>query len=643
MRLTSYHIDFAKKCVWQLALLLTVCALSPSLKAQVVLAKVDSTRTTFFNQSFDSLFLGKIHPIDTTLLNFSRFDWTSIDEFGMATLSNTANPARPLFFRPDVLKGYDFFPSAYKLYQRSGKNVRFMQPLSPLTEVSYLMGSKREQHLRVNFSRLVASRTIIGMDYGLINSPGYYKNHFADQNNFYLTARHSTKNMRYGVAAWYFQNKLINKENGGITNDSIFENLIETDRRLYSVKLQDAQNKMKMSGFGFEHYFILLPPALHNYAGDTSTQKRNFQLGRITHRFEYIRNQWIYSERSPLETFYKPYDIVLDSSRTYDSTFQSAIINRVQWSSLGYRIHKSPPPLHVYGGIELVNILQSDSLNSQRYFQINPYGGVSINLLNSLFIDGKFKLISGSWAGGDLFLEGAVKQYFGTAERNLGNLFGKLLLANQSPSWFQQRYNSNHFRWDNNFLDTRLLQVEGGYYIKGISAGVVYNLIDRPVYFGTEGRPRQSNGSVNVLQVYGKMHLRPGKFDIIARVAWQYANNDSVLHVPALLSRLRMLYTLEVIKNVAIVQIGLDALYHSNYYADAWMPALRTFHLQNNKQVGNYPFLDAHVALKLKRARLFFQVTNLYSLTNNHYYYTTPGYPMRDQRFVLGVNWRFYY
>ncbi len=642
MRLVSGF--FFRHCILGslLALLPALSVVGQAAYAQAILPRVDSTRATFFNQSFDSLFLGKVHSIDTTLLNFSRFDWMSIDEFGMATLSNTANPARPLFFSSEVYYGYDFYPSAYRLYQRSGEDIRFMQPLSPLTEVSYLMGSKREQHLRVNFSRLVAPRMVVGMDYGLINSPGYYKNHLADQNNAYFTARHQTKNLRYGAAAWYFHNKLTNCENGGIVNDSIFENLIETDRRLYNVRLQDAQNRMKMSGFGFEQYFVLLPPVLHD-DGDTLPKKRSFQLGRITHRFEYLRNQWVYAERSPLENFYKPYDVVLDSSRTYDSTYQSAIINRLQWSSLGYRIHQSPPPLHVFGGIELVNILQSDSLQSARYIQINPYGGVSINLLNSLFIEGKLKLVSGNWAAGDLYLEGAVKQFFGTTERNLGNLFGTLLLANQSPSWFQQRYASNHFRWENDFLNTRLLRFEGGYHIRGISAGVVYSLIDRPVYFGLSGRPLQSSGSANVLQMYGKLQISPGRFDINGRFAWQFADKDSVLSVAPLLARLRMLYTFEAIKQVATVQVGIEALYHSSFYADAWMPALRSFHLQNRKKVGNYPYLDAHVALKLKRARLFFQATNLFSLTGTHYYYTTPGYPMRDQRFVLGVNWRFYY
>lgn len=628
--------------IWRSVFLILLLSLYIPVQAQRPLSTVDSTRTTYFSHSFDSLFLGKVHAIDTNLLYFSRFDFTSLDEFGMATLSNTANPARSLFFKPEIYYGYDFYPSAYRLYQRSGKDVQFRQPLSPLTEISYLMGSKREQHLRVNFSRLVAPRTVVGMDYGLINSPGYYKNHLVDQNNVYFTARHNTSNFRYGAAAWYFHNKLTNRENGGIVNDSIFENNIETDRRLYGVNLQDAQNRIKLSGFGFEHYFILLPQVLHR-DDDTLPQKRNFQLGRITHHFEYLRNQWVYSERSPLENFYKPYDSVLNPQGTYDSTYQSAIINRIQWSSLGYRMHESPPPLHLYAGIELVNILQSDSLVSNRYFQLNPYGGVSINLLNSLFIDGRLKVVSGNWAGGDLYLEGAVKQYFGTSQRNLGNLYGNLLLANQSPSWFHQRYYSNHFRWENNFVNTRMLRFEGGYHIKGISAGAVYNLIDRPVYFGTEGRPRQSGGSANVLQLYGKMHLSPGNFDFIGRVAWQYADNDSVLRVPALIARARLLYTFEAIKNVATIQVGFDASYHSEYYADAWMPALRSFHMQNRKKVGNYPYVDAHVALKLKRARVFFQATNLFSLTGYSYYFTTPGYPMRDQRFVLGVNWRFYY
>ena len=82
--------------------------------------------------------------------------------------------------------------------------------------------------------------------------------------------------------------------------------------------------------------------------------------------------------------------------------------------------------------------------------------------------------------------------------------------------------------------------------------------------------------------------------------------------------------------------------YFTEYYADAYMPALRTFYLQDKVKVGNFPYIDFCVTFKIKNANVFVQYTNIYSLTGDNRYFTTPHYPMRDSRFCLGVSWRLY-
>ena len=82
--------------------------------------------------------------------------------------------------------------------------------------------------------------------------------------------------------------------------------------------------------------------------------------------------------------------------------------------------------------------------------------------------------------------------------------------------------------------------------------------------------------------------------------------------------------------------------YFTEYYADAYMPALRTYYLQDDVKIGNYPFLDFYLTFKVKRANLFVGYTNIYSLSKDNRYFTTPHYPMRDSKFIFGVKWRLY-
>ena len=72
------------------------------------------------------------------------------------------------------------------------------------------------------------------------------------------------------------------------------------------------------------------------------------------------------------------------------------------------------------------------------------------------------------------------------------------------------------------------------------------------------------------------------------------------------------------------------------------MPATRNFYIQNDKEIGNYIYVDVFFNLQVKRARLFLKYINLGSLFNYYNYYTVPSYPMQDDGFRFGVSWMFY-
>ncbi len=119
---------------------------------------------------------------------------------------------------------------------------------------------QKEQQLAVSFAREFFPRMVIGMDYKLDNSPGPYFNSKSNNVSVGFSGSYRTKNNRYGIAAYYFRNKLEQQENGGILDDSLFVNNIETDRRVIDVALTDADNLIKFSGFGWEQYFNLSAP-----------------------------------------------------------------------------------------------------------------------------------------------------------------------------------------------------------------------------------------------------------------------------------------------------------------------------------------------------------------------------------------------
>ena len=90
------------------------------------------------------------------------------------------------------------------------------------------------------------------------------------------------------------------------------------------------------------------------------------------------------------------------------------------------------------------------------------------------------------------------------------------------------------------------------------------------------------------------------------------------------------------------MQMGLEALYHTSYYASSYMPATATYYLQDRTQVGNYPFVNAFVSLKLKRTRIFVSMDHVNWGLTGYNYYMVPGYPMPVRTLKYGVAWTFY-
>ncbi len=610
---------------------------------------VDSNRVDYFVQHFDSLYLGAIYTVDTSQIESVDFDLLTKGIHNYATLSNTGLAHQSHLLDIPFYNGFDMKAHVFQKYIMRDGQIRQLMPHQPYTRINYTMGSKKEQHLNLSFSRALAPRLYAGLEFFLVNAPGPYTRSKSDNNGVYLSGRYSTKNERYAISAYYLYNKLQMQENGGLVADSIFENNIEDDRRIISVNLMNANNVLKHSGFGIEQYVNLSRPLKGGI--DFTGQKQRISIGRITHRMVYARNQMLYTDESPQVAFYQRFGPPIDTVGTHDSIFQDSFRNSLQWSTLGYQKHTEEIPFYLYGGIEhqfikhqlypgFDTLIRDENRNS--YSQYKPYAGIRIGLFRSSYLDGRLEYIRGDYAEGDLKLDARWRQYLGTTGRNIGSLHFELSIINQSPSWLYQRLHSNYFNWDNSFDKSRYVSFTGSYELKGFSAGANLNVLDRHVYLNYQALPEQATVTINVLHLFTAIKLKLGKFDIAGSLNYQKSDRDSLLALPDFSGRMKFTFTQSLFNSAATILPGFSISYNTPYYANAYMPALRSFYLQNEKKIGGYPYLDVFLGLKVKRTNLYIKYTNLYALMGEYNYYTTPGYPQRDPFFYFGLSWRFY-
>ena len=210
-------------------------------------------------------------------------------------------------------------------------------------------------------------------------------------------------------------------------------------------------------------------------------------------------------------------------------------------------------------------------------------------------------------------------------------------------------YYSNNFYWNNNFqqqgaLNGRLYYRMSKYQFE-IGGGLFRNT--NYVYFnGTQ--MIQDNRANQGVMGYIQKDFRFKHVLFQNKITFQYVfNNDSVITLPNWFSAHSLSYQNSVFNNALKYQIGIDVYYNSAYYANAYAPSLGQFYVQNQTKIGNYPYLDVFLNLKISRARIFIKYENidafLGEFQNSYFrYYYAPHYPWNDGALKMGVLWRFF-
>lgn len=660
---------------------------------------IDSTFVVYNAYQLDSLYLINNKVIDTLTFHASDNEILECGKTIYSTLSNTGLAHKSMRFNSPSQIGFDMTLPAFCAYIQNESKMVSYQSILPYSEIRYLMTTgDKEQHLNVRFGRQFTPRLFISFAFNTDYSPGVFINNKSINNYLWINAHYYSKDNRYCATAYYYRNKLEMGENGGIVNDESYSSHSESDNSVISTNLNNATNFIISSGIGFEHFFNLLPQkktitkkeaspvktdTIAPFPTDSirpdsimpiqltdsilidsmlidstkvisqeviqETKERKFTLGRICHSFSYLNNKLYYNESSPSVAFYQPFDTLLNTSKSTDTTLVRAIRNTLKWNSLGYQKYYDDIPFFLYAGIshgfyqvKHFDYLKDETILSRNYNQLSVNGGIIINLFKSTRITGHGELVTLGYQIGDFDIKGQWKQFLGTSTKNFGQVVFDAAIKRQSANWFEENYSSNHFRWNNDFKAATYLTLNLKYNYKNYCIGVKQTTISNLIYFGTEARPVQFEGIFSIREAYFSFYQKLWRFEFEGFASLQKPSNEDVMHLPLLMGRLKIGYSQPVFHKAATLYPSITVRYFTKYYADAYMPATRSFYLQNKIQIGNFPFIDMALAIKIKKAHIYVAYSNMFLLTGNYNSFIAPHYPMRDSRIFIGVNWRLF-
>ncbi|MCF8257988.1 MAG: putative porin, partial [Flavobacteriales bacterium] len=503
------------------------------------------------------------------------------------------------------------------------------------SNVYYVNGQNAENQLHADFTRAFGNMFNAGFHFGRINSKGYYGGQQNVLTDLSVYAAFNSRNSRYRGRLIFDWQDVNVSENGGIANDSVFDFNLTSGRSFIPTNLSNASNQRVGFDLGLEQQFAL--PRM--WLSDSTYYSRRF-IPVVEHSFSLERYSNVYRDVPVANGFYE--NIFRDSSVTNDSTFLLGVTN-----VLRLRLYANDSSAITSSGV-LGNVFAGIG---HRYDQVD-YDSISYNAIHNVFLDlGSDGILFRrlKWWAKDRFMligrnvldnrfEGGLAFSVGTADISADVTYHAF-----RPDYMTENYISNHFIISNDFGKTNHLTT-GFRFSHGRLRTMIdarYHLLQNLVVFGLDRLPFQSKdvNQLVVVRMKQQATLRWFHLDIDAAVQFKLSGDD--IRVPMVLGRGMVYYQNDLFKRKLRIQVGYEVSYASAYFANAYNPALSAFHLQNYRQVGNYPFMDFFLNIRIKTFQGFFKMEHWNAGLMGYRYYHVPHHPANDMAWKFGVRWAF--
>ncbi|MEK6616290.1 MAG: putative porin [Bacteroidota bacterium] len=548
---------------------------------------------------------------------------------------------RKLFFEPSSEIGFRSGFESLDLFGYNRDEIKYYRTRTPYTEIFALFGMKKEQFARLLHTQNITKQWNIALNMLRLRSDGFYNRQNCTDNNISLSSNYTSKNNRYSLLANGIINSIKTDENGGV-QDNVFETNLFVNKKRIPVNLLEARTRRGHREFSLTQFLNF--GKRDSVKGDSTMRYRIYPKSSFSYSFNVNDSWFVYNDKNPTSGFYQ--NIFKNSTETLDSTHIFTFQNGVSWK---YRFR--------FSGMAIMDVSLKQKKSRLTQYNIDTLltdNSINIEFRKDTSYYNHFENIF--WkAGGKYILKGKNKQdeycfYFGGYQYliprngNKNNLISAQFdFYSQANPYIYSSYLSNNFQWLNTFDNTS--QTLGGkitYENKKINLaiGVESHNITGYVYFDSIFSPQQFNDtlSINCAFIQKKFHLK--KFNFNNKITWQQASED-VIHLPQFVTNHSLYYADKWFKKATDVQIGFDVTYFTSYYADSYMPALGQYYLQDEKKIGNYPFIDFFFNMKVKHARIFFKTEHVNSGLMGAYY-LAPHIPAPDRSLKVGVNWMFY-
>lgn len=572
------------------------------------------------------------------------------------------------FLRPEA--DAFIFGTGWDPYLKTAARCTFFNTKTPFTSLAYstIPGVDwREENIEALHTQNLTPFTNFGIEFNILAGKPLYENEETRANRIGLFGSHVKD--RYSIFGTFYFNDFKAEDHAGVQDMDAFIAGVEEQPWLYKMQLTNAKSRYRnISLFATQKYNLVERVTTTDTLGNTTTSGKTLSVSYQLHydrHFKYYEDVVDPASLSPVYNNYyyevtNPMDSV--SEDQLSNVFQ-VILGDPDYDKISARVYAghelrrfgmvSPIPVQVFSHVDTITAdpLVLDSV--QRDSAVAHFGDTYFNDVYVGFhlsgpttgtwdwvVDGKYYLLG--YYRNDFRVNATFSREF-LKSADLG-LRGSIEL--RKPHYFANHYSSSFFRWENDFPS--LFRIKGEAFVNSdalemeLRTGVAY--LSNYLYWDQEAQPQVYNRDILIFTGYFSKHFIISGFNSEDKLLVQYTTAEDVLRLPLAALYSSNYWRQSLFKGALVATLGFDLYLTTRYLASAYMPATGVFYLQNDYDVGGYPFLDVFLAFRIARTRIFVSYNNLLHggefLGNN--YFTTYRYPMKPRYFRLGLEWTFY-
>jgi len=611
-------------------------------------------------------------PLDTNLHQFQR-DYHPAFKQGFAyeylgILGHAMNHV-DFFLRPQA--DAFVFGAGWDPYLKTPERTIFFNTRKPFTCLSYstIPGVDwREENVAALHTQNLSPFTNFGIDFNILSGKELYSNEDTRVNRIGLFGSHAKD--KYSIFGTFYYNDFRVEDHGGLAEIEPFLEEAAEREFLYEMNLDEATSHYRnLSLFMTQKYNLLERETETDTLGNTTTTGKTLSLSHQLYVDRHMKDYEDLVDPGNLSAVYSNYSYMIPNAR--DSVSEDRISNVFQlilgdpdYDRLSARIYTGhdlrrfgylyPRSYRVFSHMDTVARIPDLVLDS--VFSDTTEAVFRANWFNDLYVG--FHLAgptTGIWdwvIDGNYYLTGYYRNSFEVNATFSRRLYDKAdlgirgSLSSKKQHYFTNHYASSFFQWQNDFPSQ--YEIKGEAFVSSneleleMRVGAAY--ISNYLYWDQEAMPRVYDRDLLLLSGYFSKHFQVSGYHSQNKILVQYTTAGEILQLPLAAFYTSNYWEQSLFKGALIADLGLDLYATTRYRASAYMPPTGVFHLQNERFVGGYPFLDLFLAFRIKRTRFFVSWNNLlhglWIIGNN--YFTTYRYPMKPRNVRLGLVWTFY-